>query len=104
MLKKATILLMMCITPRKDSCEIQLKCAMGLVLTLTCLRDIHEAYRMNGDMIYGTHMVHMSSPEREEACLVSSHYVLCLESAIVVLNIDCSSQDTIHLYGHVRPS
>ena len=29
---------------------------------LVVVRDIHEAYRINGDMIYGTHMMHMSSP------------------------------------------
>jgi hypothetical protein len=29
---------------------------------LVVVRDINEAYRMNGDMIYGTHMMHMSSP------------------------------------------
>jgi hypothetical protein len=32
------------------------------------VRDIHEVYRMFGEMICGTHMVHMGSPEREEAC------------------------------------
>jgi hypothetical protein len=32
------------------------------------VRDIHEAYRMFGEMICGTHMVHMGSPGREEAC------------------------------------
>ena len=31
------------------------------------VRDIHEAYRTDGDMICGTHMVYMGSPEREEA-------------------------------------
>jgi hypothetical protein len=31
------------------------------------VRDIHEVYRMFGEMICGTHMVHVGSPEREEA-------------------------------------
>ena len=31
------------------------------------VRDIHEAYRTDGDMICGTHMLYMGSPEREEA-------------------------------------
>jgi hypothetical protein len=30
-------------------------------------RDIPEAYKTDGDMVCGTHMVYMSSPEREEA-------------------------------------
>jgi hypothetical protein len=35
---------------------------------ILAVRDIHEVYRMFGEMICGTHMVHMGSPEREEAC------------------------------------
>lgn len=31
------------------------------------VRDLPEVYRMFGEMICGTHMVHMGSPEREEA-------------------------------------
>lgn len=78
---------------------------MGLVLTLTCVRDIHEAYRIIGDMICWTHMVYMSSPEREEACL-SCFLALRLVSRVSYsgFNIDCESQDTIHLDGYVRPS
>jgi DNA invertase Pin-like site-specific DNA recombinase len=69
------------------------------------VRDIYEAYGMFGEMICGTHMVHMGSPEREEACsFASSRYVLYLESTIVVLHIDRLSRDTIHLYGYMRPS
>lgn len=34
---------------------------------VVAVRDIHEAYRMNGDMICGTYIVHMGSTEREEA-------------------------------------
>ena len=44
---------------------------------------------MRGEMICGT--CHLGSPEREEAALAFSRYVLYLESTIVVLNIDYSS-------------
>ena len=36
-------------------------------LRFDIVRDWHEVYRMFGEMICGTHMVHMGSPEREEA-------------------------------------
>lgn len=29
---------------------------------LAVVRVVHEVYRMNGDMIYGTHIMHMGSP------------------------------------------
>jgi hypothetical protein len=34
------------------------------------IRDIHEAYRTDGDMISGTHMVYMGSLEHGEAIFV----------------------------------
>ena len=59
---------------------------------------------MNGDMICAIHMGHVCAREREEALFfASSRYMLYLASTIVVLTIDCSSRDTIHLYVYVRP-
>lgn len=79
------------------------------------VKDTHEAYKMDGDDLRGTHIVYMGSPEREEATffcflalrqkkVASPRYVLYLESTIVVLNIDCSSRDAIYLYVYVGPS
>ena len=67
--------------------------------------DIHEACRTNGDMICAgpTRCVWVALNARKPVPFGSSHYVLYLESTIVVLNIDCSSQDTIHLHGYVNP-
>ena len=51
--------------------ESKLKCFRQFIKRLyliLAVRDIHEVYRMFGEMICGTHMVHMGSPEREEAC------------------------------------
>jgi hypothetical protein len=39
--------------------------ALGVILLP--VRDIHEVYRMFGEMICGTHMVYMGAPECEEA-------------------------------------
>ena len=44
------------------------QCSNILGLYSGTVRDLPEVYRMFGEMICGTHMVHMGSPEREEAC------------------------------------
>ena len=52
-----------------------------------------------------THIVHMGSPEREEAVPFGpSRYVLYLESTIAFFNIDYSSEYAVLIYGYVRPS
>ena len=35
---------------------------------ILAIRDIHEVYRIFGEMICGTHIAYMGSPKREEAC------------------------------------
>ncbi len=67
------------------------------------VRDIHEVYRMFGEMICRTHMVHMGSLNAKPVIFASS---LRLVSRVNYggSHIDCSSQDTIHLCGYVRPS
>jgi hypothetical protein len=48
------------------------------------MSDIHEAYIMAGDMICGTRMVHLDSPEHEEARL------LCFLALRFVSKVDYS--------------
>jgi hypothetical protein len=35
---------------------------------ILAVRDIYKVYRIFREMIYGTHIAHIGSPKREEAC------------------------------------